>query len=165
MSCEPVKLQHAGEQDRTRIARIRAPRGMGPFVHYNWFWLDRALADAAITFALVRGGARGGITGCIAYGPHEQIDLDPASRTAGVGEIYHVVIDRRHAGRGQGPAAVSVAIRQMRSREPRLAVIRASHHAENNVAARMYDRLGFIEIGEKIDGETGIRDRLVELRL
>ena len=81
MSCQPVKLQHAGERDRARIARIRAPRGMGPFVHYNWFWLDRALADAAITFA------------------------------------------------------------------------------------RMYDRLGFTEIGEKIDGETGIRDRLVELRL
>lgn len=138
---------------------------MGPFVHYNWFWLDRATADPAITFALVRGGARGGVTGCIAYGPHEQIDLDPTSRAPGIGEIYHVVIDRNHAGHGHGAAAIRAAIAEMRARDPSLTAIRASHHAENHVAARMYDRLGFAGIGDKIDGETGIRDRLVELRL
>jgi len=72
-----LQLVPATAADRTRIARIRAPVGTGRFVHRNWFWLDRARADPAIRFVLIRGGARGGITGCLAYGPHERIDLDP----------------------------------------------------------------------------------------
>jgi hypothetical protein len=95
-----LQLVPATAADRARIARIRGPVGMGRFVHRNWFWLDRALADPAIRFVLIRGGARGGITGCLAYGPHERIDLDPCSRMPRVGEIYHLVIDRNHTGRG-----------------------------------------------------------------
>jgi hypothetical protein len=96
----PLHLVQAVATDRKRISRIRAPIGMGAFVHFNWFWLDRALVDPEIRFALIRGGARGGIAGCLAYGPHECIDLDPSSRVPGVGEIYHIVIDYKHAGRG-----------------------------------------------------------------
>ena len=40
--------------------------------------------------------------------------------------------------------------------------MRVSHHADNKAAAKLYARLGFVEVGEKIDGETGIRDRLLE---
>jgi hypothetical protein len=41
--------------------------------------------------------------------------------------------------------------------------VRVSHHTDNKVAARLYAGLGFVEIGEKVDGETGVRDRLLEL--
>jgi RimJ/RimL family protein N-acetyltransferase len=160
-----LRLAPAGPADRNRIARIRAPIGMGHFVHFNWFWLDRAEADPEITFSLIRGGARDGIIGCIAYGPHEAIDLDPSSRMPGIGEIYHLVIDRKHAGQGQGAHAVIAGIDALRSRDPKLEAVRVSHHPENAAAARLYARLGFIEIGVKVDGETGIRDRLLEYSL
>jgi len=160
-----VRLVPATGTDRKRIARIRAPIGMGHFVHFNRFWLDRALADAAIHFSLVRGGSRGGIIGCLAYGPHETIDLDPSSRMPGVGEIYHLVIDRKCAGRGQGAGAVAAGIEALLALDPELKAVRVSHHVENTAAAKLYARLGFVAIGEKIDGETGIRDRLLELPL
>ena len=101
----------------------------------------------------------------MAYGPHEVIDLDPSSRLPGVGEIYHLVIDRKHAGQGHGARAVIAAIEALRDLDPKLRAIRVSHHAGNKVAARLYARLHFLEIGEKIDAETGIRDRLLELAL
>jgi ribosomal protein S18 acetylase RimI-like enzyme len=165
---EPVMalyLAPATAADRKRIARIRAPIGMGHFVHFNWFWLDRALADPEIEFSLIRAGARGGVTGCLAYGPHEPVDLDPASRMPGVGEIYHLVIDRRHAGRGQGARAVMAGIEALRARDAKLSAVRVSHHVDNKAAARLYARLGFVDIGEKIDAETGIPDRLLEFSL
>jgi len=158
-----LQLVPATAADRTRIARIRAPVGTGRFVHRNWFWLDRARADPAIRFVLIRGGARGGITGCLAYGPHERIDLDPGSRMPRVGEIYHLVIDRNHAGRGQGARAIAAAFAALRALDPALNAVRVSHHTDNKVAARLYAGLGFVEIGEKVDGETGVRDRLLEL--
>jgi len=138
---------------------------MGAFVHFNWFWLDRALVDPEIRFVLIRGGVRGGIAGCLAYGPHESIDLDPSSRLPRVGEIYHILIDRKHAGRGHGARAIVAAIQALRALDPTLAAVRVSHHRLNKAAARLYDRLGFVEIGEKIDGETGVHDRLLELSL
>jgi RimJ/RimL family protein N-acetyltransferase len=157
-----LRLVTATDADRKRIDRIRAPIGLGRFVHFNWFWLNRALVDPEIRFVLIRGGVRGGITGCLAYGPHELVDLDPSSRMPGVGEIYHIVIDRRHTGQGQGARAVAAAIEALRAIDPTLTAVRTSHHVENRAAARLYARLGFVEIGEKTDGETGIRDRLME---
>lgn len=161
----PLTLHTASGMDRRRIARIRAPVGMSHFVHFNWFWLDRAINDPAITFALIRSGVRGGITGCIAYGPHERIDLDPTSRVASVGEIYHIIVDRSFAGRGVAAEAIGAAISAMRTLDGTISSVRVSHHAQNIVAARLYARLGFAAIGEKVDGETGIRDRLLELPL
>ena len=66
---------------------MRAPAGLESFVHYNWFWLDRALADPAIQFRLIRAGARRKLAGVVAFGPHEPVDLDPASRRPHLGEI------------------------------------------------------------------------------
>jgi RimJ/RimL family protein N-acetyltransferase len=75
------------------------------------------------------------------------------------------VIDRYYAGRGQGSAAIAAAISDMRSANPQLKAVRASHHLENVVAARLYAQLGFTTVGEKVDGETGMRDKLLELSL
>lgn len=156
-------LVSATAADRQRISRIRPPAGMGHFVHYNWFWLDRSLADPVIRFDLVRVGPRRGLKGCIAYGPHEAVDLDPASRLDGVGEIYHVVIDRASVGQGVGRGSILAALVKLQRYMPRLQAVRVSHHVDNAAARKLYAKLGFIEIGEKIDGETGIRDRLLEL--
>jgi ribosomal protein S18 acetylase RimI-like enzyme len=148
-----------------RLARIRAPVGMGRFVHWNRFWLDRALADPAIVMFLLRAGPREEIVGCLALGLHEAIDLEPASRVATIGEFFHLVIDRRRIGRGFGRAAVEAGVHELRLRLPGITAIRLAHHPQNVAAARLYEGLGFAVIGEKIDKETGIHDVLRERTL
>jgi RimJ/RimL family protein N-acetyltransferase len=151
--------------DRPRIARVRAPPAMAGFVHFNWFWLDRALADRAIRFRLVRTGRRRKLVGVIAFGPHEPVDLDPRSRKPHIGEIYHVVIDRGAARGGLGTLAIESAIGELQRRMPRLRAVRVAHHPANAAAARLYEKIGFAIVGEKVDGETGIRDVLLERRI
>jgi ribosomal protein S18 acetylase RimI-like enzyme len=153
------------KSDRPRVARVRAPLGMGPFVHFNWFWLDRARADPEIRFRLIRAGPRRKLVGVIAFGPHEPVDLDPSSRRPHLGEVYHIVVDRHSARRGYGAAAILLAIDELRRLMPRLCAVRVAHHPKNEAAARLYKRLGFTIIGEKVDGETGIRDVLLEARV
>ncbi len=99
-AARPVILQPTAADDRGRIARIRPPAGTAHFVHYNRFWLDRSLADPAIRMCLVRGGLRNALVGVVAFGPHEAVDGDPASRMNGVGEVYHLVIDRSRGRQG-----------------------------------------------------------------
>jgi ribosomal protein S18 acetylase RimI-like enzyme len=157
-----VKLDLATAVDRARLGRIRGPRAMRHFVHWNWFWLDRALSDAAISMFLLRTGPRNGIIGCLALGPHERVDLDPASRVWTLGELFHLVIDARYTGRGYGRAATEAAIVELGARLPAMTAVRVAHHEHNTVAAHLYEGLGFVVVGEKVDAETGIRDVLRE---
>lgn len=165
MPPEPLVMVPAKASDRAQLARVRPSREVAHFVHWNHFWLDRAEADPAIRMYLLRAGARHALIGCIALGPHEPIDLDPSSRPPGIGEIYHIVIDRSRARRGFGRDAIRLALAELSRTLPGLRSVRLSHHPDNLAAARLYDRLGFVVVGEKVDGETGIRDVLRELRL
>jgi hypothetical protein len=126
-----VKLDLATAVDRARLGRIRGPRAMRHFVHWNWFWLDRALSDAAISVFLLRTGPRNGIIDCLALGPHERVDLDPASRSWTMGELFHLVIDARYTGRGYGRAATEAAIVELGARAVHVEVgeQRADHAA------------------------------------
>ena len=155
-----VSLVAVAADDRARLGRIRGPRAMRHFVHWNWYWLDRALSDAAIGMFLLRAGPRNGIVGCLALGPHEPVDLDPASRVWTLGELFHLVIDARHTGRGYGRAATEAAIVELRLRLPAMTAVRVAHHARNAVAAHLYEGLGFVVVGEKVDAETDIHDVL-----
>src|SRR5262249_45462646 len=105
------------------------------------------------------------LVGCVAYGPHEAVDLDLSSRVRDIGEIYHLVIDRHAVEHGYGTATVSAVIDALRAAMPGMRAVRVNHHRDNVTAAAFFERLGFVRIGEKIDGETGIRDVLRELSL
>lgn len=160
-----VQLQRGAASDRAAIMRMRAPPASRPFVHFNWFWLDRALADPEIRVRLIRRGPRRGLVGVIAFGPHEAVDLDPSSRRHDIGEVYHVVIGENFAGRGLGVAAVHAAAKELAAAWPAMHAIRVGHNPKNVAAAAFFRRLGFKHIGEKVDGETGTRDVLLEMPL
>lgn len=159
---QPIELVPGRVDDRERVGRIRPPREMAAYVHYNWFWLDRSLADPAISFDLVRSGPRRRLVGVVAYGPHETRDQDPASRIADCGEIFHVVVDRLATRRGYGHAIVGAAIRCLLDANPACMRLRIGHHPDNQASARLFAAFGFRQVGIKEDHETGTRDVLME---
>lgn len=158
-----VRLVAGNTVDRAAIMRVRAPRDGRPFVHHNWFWLDRALADPEIRFRLIRRPPRGGLAGVVAFGPHEAVDLDPSSRQPDIGEIYHIVVGQSFAGCGIGLAAVRTAAAELAAAYPAQRALRIGHNPRNAAAAAFFGRLGFKRIGGKSDGETGESDILLEL--
>ncbi len=160
-----VRLVPATAADRRRIMRVRPPPEAARFVHYNWFWLDRSVADPAIRFCRVRAGPRGGVAAVVAFGPHEVMDGDPSSRLPNFGEIYHLVVDRNRARQGIGRAAVLAAAARMATDAPELTAIRIAHNPGNLAAAALFASLGFRPIGEKVDAEDGTRDVLREADL
>jgi ribosomal protein S18 acetylase RimI-like enzyme len=158
-------LDPATASDRRRVMRVRPPAASAHFVHYNWFWLDRSLRDPAVRFRLARILPQRTTVGAVAYGPFEPIDQDPSSRTADIGEIYHLVVDRTRTGQGLGRHLVRAALDLLREELPDIKAVRVGHHPENVGAAKLFASLGFVQIGEKVDHETSTRDVLRELKL
>ena len=144
-----LTLIPADVKDRALLSRLRAPRSLARFVHWNDFWLDRSSKDPNIRMFLVREGGQQTPVGCVAIGPHEAVDLDHHSRVPGVDEIYHLVIDRAHVRRGYGAGTVRLAVEEMRRRNSQLAAVRLAHHPDNFAAESLYSKLGFmaVEIG------------------
>jgi RimJ/RimL family protein N-acetyltransferase len=136
---------------------------MGHFVHFNHFWLDRSLQSSHIHCFLIRSGPRYGLKGCIALGLHEESDGDPTLIVPCIGELFHLVVDRHSEGRGYGTAAIQCAITKIKELYPKIEKIRLSHHPENIVAAKLYEKFQIKVIGTKTDSETGINDILREM--
>ncbi len=66
--------------------------------------------------------------------------------------IFRLMIDRRRQGEGIGTRAIGLALEEIARRGGRQ--VKISHVPENDVAARMYQRLGFTPTGEIEDGEV-----------
>jgi ribosomal protein S18 acetylase RimI-like enzyme len=156
---EPAELA-----DEARVKRVRPPADAAFFVHYNSFWLNRALRDPAVRFMLVRT-PRQALVAVVAYGPHVQIDQDPSSRIDDIGEIYHLVVDRRRARQGLGRRIAQALLDRLPDELPGIKAVRVGHHPANARAQRLWESLGFVCIGQKADHETGTADVLLERRL
>jgi ribosomal protein S18 acetylase RimI-like enzyme len=150
--------------DSRRVMRVRPPAAAAFFVHYNSFWLDRVLRDPSVRFRLVRTLPRRALVAVVAYGPHEAIDQDPSSRIAEIGEIYHLVVDRERARQGLGRRISQAVLELLFSELPGIKSVRVGHHPENVQARRLWESLGFVSFGQKLDHETGTADVLLELR-
>lgn len=66
--------------------------------------------------------------------------------------VYRLMIDQRFQGRGYGAAALSAVLEQV-SALPGCSTILLGVMPANEVAARLYRRLGFVETGDIVDGE------------
>lgn len=82
--------------------------------------------------------------------------IDPDDGSCWLGGI---LIDQRHQGRGYGRQAVQVAITmlaEMREQHD----FALSYQPTNSAAKKLYQSLGFVETGEREDGEVVARLRL-----
>jgi diamine N-acetyltransferase len=66
--------------------------------------------------------------------------------------VIRLMVDEQHQGRGYGTAAMQEAIRRMKA-QPECTEIYTSYVPENEVAAKLYERLGFRPTGEMEDDE------------
>jgi diamine N-acetyltransferase len=74
---------------------------------------------------------------------------DESDATYGLGGI---VIDHRQQGRGLGRAALDALVAHLRA-QPVAGVVALTVHPDNERARGLYERYGFAETGEVIDGE------------
>lgn len=89
--------------------------------------------------------AEGAVVGFLMY----CVETDPPD--PGLFWLFRLLIDVEHQGKGYGAAAVRLAILEMK--EAGAERIRTMHKPENAVAARLYRRCGFTEIGMLDDGD------------
>jgi diamine N-acetyltransferase len=76
--------------------------------------------------------------------------------------ICRFMVDARHQGRGHGIAALRALIDLMRDRHG-CETIYLGYEPDNDVAARLYARVGFAPTGEISDGEIVARLDLASL--
>jgi diamine N-acetyltransferase len=70
--------------------------------------------------------------------------------------IIRLLVDQQHQGRGYGRAAMTEAIRRIKE-QPDCREIYTSYEPDNEVAARLYESLGFVPTGEIDEGEIVVR--------
>ena len=149
-----VRFKSIDPSERAELDSLVEPHGdHAHFVHYSWFWFDRAQHDTDICVRWIMQDDEA--CGVIAFGPHEPIDMDRSSRVDDIGEIYHLVIDHRFLRQGIARAAISLAIQQLKAQREALTAVAVAHHPDNEPAALLYQSLGFQIVGQKADAETG----------
>ncbi|MEZ6049997.1 MAG: GNAT family N-acetyltransferase [Planctomycetaceae bacterium] len=92
------------------------------------------------------------VVGMLAYCPED----DPPDPT--LYWIFRLMIDKHHQGQGIGTAAMRLAIKEIR--ELGAHKVRTMHKPSNEIAAALYPKLGFQQIGFHDDGDV-----LLELEL
>ncbi|WP_034801086.1 GNAT family N-acetyltransferase [Exiguobacterium oxidotolerans] len=70
--------------------------------------------------------------------------------------IYRLMVDRRHQGSGIGQEAIGLLLEEMRQL-PAATCIVVGYHPDNHVAHHLYERLGFIDHGDRFGKEMAVR--------
>jgi len=70
--------------------------------------------------------------------------------------IYRLMVDRRHQGSGIGREAVRLLLAEMQQL-PEATCIVVGYHPDNQAAHQLYERLGFIDHGDRFGKEMAVR--------
>lgn len=103
-------------------------------------------------FVLRAINAEDKVVGMLAYCPEDD-PPDPQLYW-----VFRLMIDKHHQHQGVGTAAMRLAIDEIRQLDAHR--VRTMHKRENNIAAALYRRLGYRQIGFHDDGDV-----LLELEL
>ena len=67
--------------------------------------------------------------------------------------IVRLMVDQRFQGKGHGREIMQIVLDRLRDNE-QIKQVGISYEPENEVARKLYAKLGFVEPGELMDGET-----------
>jgi diamine N-acetyltransferase len=67
--------------------------------------------------------------------------------------IMRLMVDEKHQAKGYGYFGMKSMLDIFRA-DPRIAAVGISYEPNNEVARKLYERIGFIETGEMLDGEV-----------
>ena len=138
-----VQLRPVTMHNRGDLEDIDAGDPQRYWVHSPWYWHQWSLDNPTITFRLVHTDASEVAVGMVAYGPYHQ-DEALTQAVPGTFELIHLVIDHRTQAKGIGRIVAASVIASLKAL-PDCQRIVVAHHPENEVAARFFTRLGFLE--------------------
>lgn len=137
-----MELRAIAEQNYQKILDLSTGAGQEEFVARNVRSLAQAwvFRDRARPYALYEGE---GPVGFIMF------DWRPEEKTA---EIWRLMIDYRHQGKGYGRRAMELALEKIRRAEL-FDRVQLYYVPGNEKARALYHSLGFGETGSTLDGE------------
>lgn len=134
-----VHLRPVTKENLVECIRLElSPEQVG-FVANNAKSLAEAYVDSDLTpLAIYSAAARG-----FEKPPVPMVGFVMYHVEAGYGFVHRLMIDKRFQKQGYGTAAMIEVIRRMRL-DPRVEMIGTCHRKENIIAAKMYQKLGFV---------------------
>lgn len=119
-------------------------------VDYNWYWHGVAARRGLIERLVCTGNS---VSGYAVYGPHYN-DRRLRNALPGAIELYHLVIDTAHQGRGLGRASVALVSSEAFAAHPDRDRLLVAVNPANARARGLYGSLGFTATGsENYDGD------------
>lgn len=121
------------------------------WVHYNSYWQENGEKKDDVEARLIYVDEFEVPVGFIAYGQH-YADEELEEPVESWGEVIHLVVDKAKQGNGYGRQATLLALERLRT-DPRYGTIVIAHHPDNLKARKLYESLGFVEVGRNYDGD------------
>lgn len=146
MKFEPITPENARWVERVYAGDVEKF-----WLYTNDWWYALSQQNKGIACELISVEGLPEPVSFIAYGMFYE-DAELTQRRAGWYEIIHLVIHQPYQRRGYGVQATRLAIERLRA-QPDCQAIVIAHNPENLGARRLYERLGFVEIGQNYDGD------------
>ena len=153
-----LRLERIGGENADEIAALAVNDEQKGFVADN----AQSLAEAAVAnnsgghafpFGVYAGGEAVGFV-MVGFGTDDEW-ADPPEIAKDSYNIWRLMIDKNHQGKGFGKGALALALEFIKTFPCGEAdVCWVSYVPENEAAKRLYGSFGFAETGETIDGEV-----------
>ena len=142
---KPVNLENRGDLERLGLG------GAELWLKPRWFWHQHSIQDHYIQFYLVHIPGENQAVGSVALGP-AYVDETHCVAHLGDYQLLELTIDQRWQKRGLGRAVAIHAFQQLARFEDCRRIV-LSIHAENVLAQRFFEQLGFVRINQEHDGD------------
>lgn len=141
---EPIRLQPVTAENIRDVIRLEVAPEQKAFVATNLVTMAFAYVDPYTPYAICAGET---VVGLVA------IEYVPENPEEDRHWICRFMIGERFQGKGYGAAGMRLAMEQIAAKEDCKRIL-LSVVPENHRAVRFYEKLGFVDLGEEIQGEA-----------